>query len=161
MNTTALAKAIDTGETVSEETRRTMTPDPHAGMLLTVFGDTNEPGEDAVPSLMNHAASARLWPEHILILPVESPSMSPTLKPGDFMAVDTRQRAIHKGVYFVVGSFCDGSFWRATVRLQPTMNGKVLWIYDNKAISPEPQECSREATEEVIVGRVVFVESRL
>lgn len=111
-------------------------------------------------SLVQHASAA--WPPHILILPVESYAMAPTFSKGDLMVVDTQQRNIREGVYFL--SFgdpkCPGT---AVQRLQPLPGtpAKVRVTYDNKDIAPGPHDWLFEEIQPHIVGRVVIVEKRL
>ncbi len=106
-------------------------------------------------SLMNQAASALVWPPHILIEPVFGDAMFPTFKEGDFVAVDTNQRDLREGVYLIK---VEDLFVLRRV-LMPAGN-KVLVSCDNKLMG-EPMSLRVDSLSEAIVGRVIFAETRV
>lgn len=106
-------------------------------------------------SLMNQAASALVWPPHILIEPIFGDSMYPTFKEGDFVAVDTNQRDLREGAYLIK---VEDIFIVRRV-LMPIGN-KVLVSCDNKLMG-EPMTFPTHQLSEAIVGRVIFAETRI
>lgn len=123
--------------------------------MTAALACTVETEQTQALSFMNHAASALLWPEHIWIIPVESDVMSPTLRQGDYVAVDTLQTAVDEGVFLIADA--GGERLR---RLQPTLDGRVLLLNDNKAYDFK-EECAKEEIVGLIVGRVIFAEKRI
>lgn len=105
-------------------------------------------------SLMKQAASGLAWPHTIQIIRVDSDIMYPTFKTGDFLAVDTEQRAVREGVYVLE---CGGSF--VVRRFNIPLAGRVLVVCDNQDYPPET--VSVETLEKQILGRVVFAEARI
>lgn len=105
-------------------------------------------------SLMNQAASALAWPATIQIVRVDGDAMYPTLKAGDFLAVDTEQRDVREGVYVLkVG----GSL--VVRRINMPIAGQVLVGCDNKSYDLERVPVDTLSGE--IVGRVIFAEARI
>lgn len=104
--------------------------------------------------LMNQAASALAWPATIQIVRVDGDAMYPTLKTGDFLAVDTEQREVCEGVYVLqIGV-------SLTVRrVHMPIAGKVLVGCDNKSFAQETVPV--DALSGKIVGRVIFAETRI
>lgn len=105
-------------------------------------------------SLINQAASALCWPAHIQIVQIDGDAMSPTFKQGDYLAVDTLQRDVREGVYLLCRGGC-----QIVRRLHWPSNGSCLAACDNKQFSSE--SIPVEALAEAIIGRVIFVESRV
>jgi phage repressor protein C with HTH and peptisase S24 domain len=105
-------------------------------------------------SILTHEESAKAWPGHIQIVGVSSDSMSPALQLGDIVAVDTSQRKVSEGIYFL-------KIREALVirRLGNPFCGSVDILCDNKLYSPE--KAPIHAIEELIIGRVVLVERKL
>lgn len=106
-------------------------------------------------SLMTHAESALLWPEHILIYKVESDCMEETFQEGDCLAVDTDQRDPREGVFLLD---C-GDGVHVIRRVSLGLNGWSVGC-DNKSYGP-PRNILTKGLSEAIIGRVVFAEKRI
>ena len=105
-------------------------------------------------SLMTQAASALAWPATIQIIRVDGDAMYPTLKVGDFIAVDTEQRDVREGVYVLKAGES-----LVVRRINMPLGGQVLVACDNKSYDLERVPVDTLSKE--ILGRVIFAETRI
>lgn len=106
-------------------------------------------------SIVNHAESALLWPDHIKVIQMKGDCMFPYIRENDYVVVDTKQQEIFDGIYAL--SYKENVFIR---RLQLLASGNVTIIhdnprYDNEEIDTNQLQCG------MVIGRAIYLEKKL
>lgn len=98
----------------------------------------------------------RVKPEDLALVHVEGESMEPTLRPGDLILVNRKDRLVRDGVYLV--RIDDAVLVK---RLQRLPGGRLEVVSDNPAYKPFTVSLADEGASIAVIGRVIWAGRRM